>query len=78
MSWPHRWHLVRRLSVFASDASVSALLTNIPGIKRGKDGANGKEVVELVERHLGGVALPSSVVCSAESKTGGWVGEPAE
>jgi hypothetical protein len=47
------------------------LLTNIPGIKRGKDGANGKEVVELVERHLGGVALPSSVVCSAESKAGG-------
>lgn len=26
-------------------------LTNVPSVQRGKEGANGEDVVELVERH---------------------------
>jgi hypothetical protein len=30
-------------------------LTNIPGIQEGEDGANGEEIVILMESHFGGL-----------------------
>lgn len=58
MSWPHRWHLKHtRLSApgFPDGLHRRGILTNIPRVKRGEDGADGKEVVVLVQGHLGGV-----------------------
>lgn len=57
MSWRHRWHLLKSISLSSLHGFGLASMkirTNVPGIEEGKDGANSKDVVELVQNHRAG------------------------
>jgi hypothetical protein len=63
MSWPHRWHLVEvsqslemsRPQQCGMPVEEQERHTNVPRVKERKNGANGKDVIELRKgRHLDG------------------------